>query len=644
MHKAWQWIRTFDTRHRLADLLAFLGALIYSLQSYHYANRLISMLDEGAYLYKGLLFVKGVYRPFQDFGPWTNKGPFAFLIPGWFQDLFGAGLSTGRLMAVVFGLLTLVGLWLTARRLGNAWWAAAVIWGLALNPALIKMYSLAISQGMVVCLLVWILALTLGDKRKPWHLVLGVVLAVIMVFTRQNMAPVLPLLILYIFWQHGKRMGWITLAVGLILFIAVHIFYWPNIMWLWLPWLPARLTPFLDFLRLQDGGISAYSSLTTPLGQIRSVLQSIRNNFLPLIGLLLVLLLLPLGKAARAWKKHPHFRTSVFLLVLQVTLVLMHAWASLSQEYCIYCFTLYMGFFAPLTSLILVVMFSSLEKRPARLRSTLILLVVLGLFTGIGYGSFEEYGYQLRGVFMEIMAMKMPRFKDFFSTWKFLPGTTSLEGLIENKFNVIIDPFKDIESYRRILPMIAGLLLGLLFILVVYLVYKYIRKKLFFSWHFAALLMVLFTLLGSLISPTRALGGGTFTYDCDTISLDDYQRIGQRMAEIIPPGSRVYWDVSSSSTSLLLYLPFIQVYPQQINGIYSYQVGGNTQEILRRGQWNDTAAAQWLDEADIIVIEIPAIDTGWQKVIPTGYEKFTVTNPVAVCSQDGVIDIYRKVP
>jgi len=150
--------------------------------------------------------------------------------------------------------------------------------------------------------------------------------------------------------------------------------------------------------------------------------------------------------------------------------------------------------------------------------------------------------------------------------------------------------------------------------------------------------------LGSLIAPTRALGGGSFAYDCDTISLDDYQRIGQRMAEIIPPGSKVYWDVGSSSTSLLLYLPFIQVFPQQINGIYSYQLGGNTQEILRRGQWNDTAATQWLHEADFVIIENPAIDTGWDEVVSAGYEKFMVVNPVSACSQDQVIDIYRKVP
>ena len=644
MQKAWQWICNLDSRHRLADFLALLGALTYTVQSYIYSTRLISMLDEGAYLYKGLLFAKEIYRPFQDFGPWTNKSPLAFLIPGWIQDLFGAGLRTGRLFAVVLGVLTLIGLWMTARRLGNSWWAAAVVWGMALNPASVKLYSLAISQSLVVCLLVWSLALTLGEKRKLWQIVTGVILAVIMVFTRQNMVLILPLLILYIFWQHGKRMGWITLAVGVVLFLAGHAIYWPNIMWIWLPWMPAKLTPFFDFLRLQDGGISAYSSLKTGVRQIQSVIQAFRYNFLPLVGLLLVLLLWPLGKTFRAWKKHPQFRTAVFLVILLVTLVLMHAWASLSKEYCIYCFALYMGFFAPLTSLLLVVMMSSLEKKPAGLRSSLIVLIVLGLFTGIGYGTFEEFGYQMRDNLIDLMRTEVPRVNNFFTTWKFQPGTTSLQTVIENKFDVTIDLFTGIETYRRMLPMFTGLLFGALFLLIVYLGYKFIRRKTSFNWHYASLMLVLFTLLGTLIAPTRALGGGRFTYDCDSDSLVAYEGTGKRMAEIIPPGSRVYWDVTSSSTSLLLYLPFIQVYPQQINGIYSYQVGGNTQEILRRGQWNDTAAAQWLEEADFIVLENPAIDTGWKQVISTGYERIALRNPGHTCSQDRVINIFRKVP
>ena len=44
----------------------------------------------------------------------------------------------------------------------------------------------------------------LGEDRPLWQIILGSILAALAVLTRQNMAPVLPLLVLYIFWQHGK--------------------------------------------------------------------------------------------------------------------------------------------------------------------------------------------------------------------------------------------------------------------------------------------------------------------------------------------------------------------------------------------------------------------------------------------------------
>jgi hypothetical protein len=271
-------------------------------------------------------------------------------------------------------------------------------------------------------------------------------------------------------------------------------------------------------------------------------------------------------------------------------------------------------------------------------------LIVLGLFTGIGYGSFEEIGYQLRAIFVDIMNINMPRTKDFFSTWKFLPGTITLQGFLENKLGVVIDYFKGIEIYRRILPAVAGFMTGLIFLLLVGLLLKILKKKLHIQFHYATLLIVSFVVIGSLLSPSRILGGGNYVYDCDLDSLAAYEKTGQQLSDLIPAGSQVYWDVSSSAVSLLLYLPDIQIYPQQINGKYAYYIGGDTQDLLRAGQWNDEAATQWLEQADFIVIEEPGIETGWQKVVSSGYEHMSVANPVEACNGDAVLNIYKKVP
>ena len=163
-----------------------------------------SFLDEGMYLYKGLLFANGWYQPYQDYGLWTNHMPLAFLIPGYVQKWFGPGLATARYFMILLGILTVFGLWLVVRRWSGYWWAAIAVWAVALNPAEVKLYTLSISQGLIALMLVWVLVLTLGIKRPLWQIVLGAALAGVIMMTRLNMAFVLPILLLYILWQHQR--------------------------------------------------------------------------------------------------------------------------------------------------------------------------------------------------------------------------------------------------------------------------------------------------------------------------------------------------------------------------------------------------------------------------------------------------------
>ena len=72
----------------MPHLVALLAAALYLLQSWGYAHSLDSVLDEGAYLYKGYAFVTGQYRIYQDYGFWSNHMPLAFYIPGTVQEIF----------------------------------------------------------------------------------------------------------------------------------------------------------------------------------------------------------------------------------------------------------------------------------------------------------------------------------------------------------------------------------------------------------------------------------------------------------------------------------------------------------------------------------------------------------------------------
>ena len=235
LHREWpvQW----------AYILALLGAAIYLVQAFIYAHTTTSRLDEGDYLYKGILFATGQYHPFELYGVWMDKAPLAFLIPGYTELIFGPGLRTGRYLAIFFGSLTLLGVWVAALRIShNKWLAVAAVWVLVLSPVVIFTYSEGISQATIACLLAWTLALALGEKRSIWELTLSGFLAGVTIMTRQNMIPVLPLLVAYIFWQHGWKPAIYSLLAGGGLLIFFHILYWPYIMQLWLIWLPKSLT------------------------------------------------------------------------------------------------------------------------------------------------------------------------------------------------------------------------------------------------------------------------------------------------------------------------------------------------------------------------------------------------------------------
>ncbi len=195
----------------LPILLAVLAAIVYLLQSINFAHHLGVTMDEGTYLMKGLLYVKGVYSPFEAYGPVTNKMPLAFYIPGVIQWIFGPGLRTGRYFMVILGLLTLLALWITTRRLAGYRWAALAVWLVALNPAVIGFTTQAMTQGITACLFAWVFALCLGKNQSLFSILLGSAVAVVVVLVRQNLVPLLPVLVLYIFWVHGWRKGLLSI-------------------------------------------------------------------------------------------------------------------------------------------------------------------------------------------------------------------------------------------------------------------------------------------------------------------------------------------------------------------------------------------------------------------------------------------------
>jgi hypothetical protein len=640
-------IRRWSQKPWLAEVLAGLGGLWYTFQLWGFAHMQESVLDEGAYLYKGYLFATGQYTPYQPYGPWTNHVPLAFLIPGAIQLIFGPGIRTGRYAAIVLAVLMLLGIWVLARRFGGRWWAVATIWALALNPAMLKAYSTAVSQGLVACMLVWSLVLVMGERRPLWQIVLGSLLAGLMAMTRINMTPVLPLLIFYIFWQHGlKAAAFSTAAAGGVV-VFWHALYWPEILQVWTR-LPRLLTPFLNDWRLPPGYPSSWKPDVSLEDRIASFFQAIQFNFATTIGVLATLVLWPVKGR---WKNQYNFRSAVFLLALFVMLFLAHLSEALGKNYCVYCLAGYLTFFSVTGLLLVVITAQSWRQQLSVWRQGLIILLVIGISAGIGYAAFEWIGNQLYN-------LSVPQWL----LGSLTPGYAALGAVLVNKFGLAA------TDLRRLLPIVFGALAGI-FVLLLALVVKVLAERwaakkgssgvqspgglpapggqeigrVMPSYGYWA--MVTFLVIGTLLAPSVVLGGGYTTYDCSGDVLESYEAAGKHLAANIPPGSRVYW-VGQLSTVPLLYVPGIQIYPAQINGDYSFLDGGEDSDLVNRfGRWNQDLAQQWVSEADYVLIEQRKFRDWLRDLMLSGdYEELPPTPPTVECRDNSPIRIFKRLP
>jgi hypothetical protein len=629
MSAALRW-KTTLANHRIANLISVTGGIIYLIQSWIYAQSQASLLDEGAYLYKGYLFAIGKYWPYQDYGPWTNHMPLSFLIPGYAQAIFGPGLRTGRYLAVSMGLLMLLGLWVITRRLGGPWWAALAVWAMALNPAVIKLYSLANTQSLVACMLVWVLVLTLGGDRPLWQVLLGSGLAGLMLVTRVNLFPVLAFLLVYIFWEYGGKVGWYSTLSGLVPVAIVHAIYWPGILKIWAHWIPRSLVPFLDPWRYPIEALPSWNPKPTLETRILSFFQGFRFHFVALIGALSVLLLWPFK---RLRKSNSRFKVVVFLISLFGLLILLHMWASLGKSYCVFCYPVYLSFFVSLGLILIVAAFVDWEENLPLWQQVLIGVIILILAAGIGYSASLEIGDNL----LPLLSIKVPRIRSL----QVLSGSVELGGLIQNYYGLTAEDYEPLM--KLILPTVIGFFVGLGIVFISILIYRRrTRREGLSKISLGLIALVLFMVIGYIFTPTVVFGGGYNTYDCGGDVISSYEAAGRHLNAEIPAGSLVYWKGGNSIVPML-YLQDVEIYPAQINGDYSFRLGGTPEALESFGFWSEELALEWAEEADFILIE-ERFYKGWlRELVESGdFDELEPTAPTVGCRRKSAIHIFQR--
>jgi hypothetical protein len=312
-------------------------------------------------------------------------------------------------------------------------------------------------------------------------------------------------------------------------------------------------------------------------------------------------------------------RAAVFLSVLLVVLLAAHMQASLFGEYCVSCILLYVGYFDFIGFLLLVVAYRFLVRNLAAFRRVLVLAWIPVIILSIGSITYED----LSSTFARNMIERLDRVY----LWNALLNVTGLPHLL---------------LFRSTFVWMISILMVLLFALGLLWTRRFYANRQAWLGRVGFIGLNALLILGLILSPTKALGKGNDFFDCGGSNvLASYERAGEYLRSVIPPGSQVYWD--GRMDSIFLYLPDVKIYPPQLNHSHSYFVGGDADELLRAGLWNDVLAKQWLAEADYVMIEAGVKQDWVMQILDSDkYIKLKPAPKTEKCRWQSSILVYKR--
>jgi hypothetical protein len=199
------------------------------------------------------------------------------------------------------------------------------------------------------------------------------------------------------------------------------------------------------------------------------------------------------------------------------------------------------------------------------------------------------------------LSWRVPRILTFLRTGEILSGYVPFKLFIQ-RWGL------EYAVARRLFPAAVGLMSGILILGFAGLIARIqSRNNPELNNSSGYLAIIGFLMAGWFLTPTVGLGAGFKTFDCRGDVLKSYESVGSYLAGSIPAGAKIYWQGGDSPIPLL-YLPSAVILPPQLNGIYTFRQGGETQSLLKYGFWNEEIADSWLQEADYIIVEEAAYE------------------------------------
>jgi hypothetical protein len=432
------------------------------------------------------------------------------------------------------------------------------------------------------------------------------------VLTRENMAFVPPIVLLYIFWQHGWKAGLLASLCAAVLFLAGNAFYFPNNLKFWATRAPDSVFTFLRAWKRPESGTPIPEPEESTLYRMILYFWLIfRLHFVSLVSAVAVWLLLPLPGLRPLSER---MRALILLSVLLLVLYIAHVQAAFFGEFCISCSLLYVGYFDFLGLMMLVIAAPLLLKQLTPVRQAIVFIVIASLILGIGFSSHED----LSSAFAKAMIERL----DGTYLWGALIHYIDLPHLLLFRITFVL--------LVSVLVVAGGaILLGIL-------------RRQFMGGRLGILALNLFLILGLILSPTKVLGAGSDFFDCGGEDVfASYHRAGEALSQIIEPGSKIYWE--GRLLAIFLYLPDVNIYPPQMNHVHSYYAGGDADSLLRYSQWNDELARQWLSEADYILVQNTEKVYLTDEMLESGeFVKVDSAPRAEKCRWQSVIQVYRR--
>jgi hypothetical protein len=502
------------------------------------------------------------------------------------------------------------------------------------------------------------LAFTLGRNRRNWELALAAVFASFAGLSRINVLPVVFLFIVYVFWQYGKKAGLITAIAGLLPLVFFHAIYWPDILKIWAYWIPPRIFPEIMAYRspwrevfLPDDfswwPLMGWLNDPTHLAWrgVDFFIQALRASFIAWFGAATVLLLWP---RRGDWKSEQERKATVFLLVSFGFMTIFHLWAALGGKSCRFnCIAGYMLFYNFFGLAALFTAAPSFRKKHQTWRVMIVVALVFLVFLSFEFNYDSTYQqfrsfvvYDLFGAEVDLMqdqvARQQPETVAFWRFWQERFGFNRYKYFRFFRYSDLVT-----QVFRWLVPLLLTVFLPIVFwkILRQYLAYRgsYDHFILFFMMGFAAV-------FGFSQFFVQALNFET----CNNSVIASHEDVGDALAEVIDPGSQIFWDIKSDM--LLLYLPGRGIYLPQANYRFTMARGATADPITlqRFGWWSRPLGWEWLEEADYIVVENRQYDGFWswdQRVENGEFNISLVTPPVESCrNPQSQIIILERIP